>query len=128
MNHVVVSPMQWTQLPDMEVMNHELDSSDAECLAELRQVLAKHGRLERFGISLLHRHFHLSDDECLLESVDAVQRVLTVRAVSKTAIGQAVQTQWSLAHRDPLQWCEQWCNYSGGTHHSGHQNHIALDN
>jgi hypothetical protein len=111
----------------METMSHDLDATDAACFAELRKVLEKHGKLDRFGVTLIHRHFHLDEDECFIESVDVDERVLTVRPIRKDSLPTAVQTQWSLANRDPLQWCEQYCHYSGGTHHSGHQPHIRQD-
>lgn len=44
-------------------MDHQLNSEGAACLAELREVLGKHDRLNRFGITLIHKHFELSEDE-----------------------------------------------------------------
>lgn len=41
-----VQPMQWSNLPDL----HETpppDNSDLDCLEEIRDVLARHGKLAR---------------------------------------------------------------------------------
>ncbi|WP_343633426.1 hypothetical protein [Roseateles sp.] len=127
MNQVVVTAMQWSEVPDITDINPQLDAADAACLAGLREVLLAHGKLDRFGVNLLHKHFELSDDEFLIETIDVERRVLTVKPVTRAALPQAVPTQWNLSSRDPLQWCEAYCNYSGGTHHHGHQNHIDRD-
>jgi hypothetical protein len=127
MQTLVVQPTQWAQVPDMVDIDPRLDATDTACLAALREVLQAHGKLQRFGISLVHRHFPLDDDECLIETIDVQRRMLTVMPVRRTALPAAVPTQWNLASRDPLQWCEAWCHYSNGDHRHGHQVHVGLD-
>lgn len=127
MTPLVVQPTQWSALADIEAVEHGLSQTDIECLNDVRAVLEAHGKLRRFGVSLLHRHFEIAADECLLETVDVQRRELFVRPVPKDSLPQAVQTQWRLVDRSPLQWCEAWCNYSGGTHHHGHQHHLRRD-
>lgn len=127
MYQIVVQPTQWANLPDMNDIDPSLDASDAACLAALREVLQAHGKLDRFGVNLLHKHFELDDDECLIETIDTQSRVLTVKPIARSALPAAVPTQWNLSSRDPLQWCEAYCNYSGGTHHNGHQHHISRE-
>lgn len=64
-----IQPMQWSALPDL----HEtppLDDNDLECLEDLRDVLARHGKLKRFAIHLAHRHFVLGAGEVLIERPD----------------------------------------------------------
>ena len=39
---------------------------DEACINEIRSVLARHNALQRFGITLLHKHFDITDDEVLL--------------------------------------------------------------
>lgn len=114
-------------LADIEAAAYGLSRTDVACLNEVRAVLEAHGKLQRFGVSLLHRHFEIAADECLLETVDVQQRELRVRPVPKDALPRAVQTQWRLVDRSPLQWCEAWCNYSAGTHHHDHQHHVSRD-
>src|SRR5437867_11090458 len=61
-----------------------IDQSDAECLEEIRRVLEKHNSLQRFGVSLLHSHFDLADDELMLETTDVEKREHWVRPVKKS--------------------------------------------
>ena len=124
MQQVIVQPVQWAQIQDMEAIERQLNESDIKCFADVREVLAKHGALERFGLMLLHKHFELKDGECLLESMDVPSRTLTVRAVEASEVTSAVQTQWKLDSQDPLQWCSGFCNYNNG-HKHGHTQGIS---
>jgi hypothetical protein len=126
MHKVVVEPTQWTRVQDMNDIRRELSEKDAECFAELREVLKKHDSLERFGIMLLHRHFELQDGECLLETMDLASRTLTVQPVSAQEVSSSVQTQWKLSSQDPLQWCSGYCHYNNG-HKHGHTKGISTD-
>ena len=56
-----------------------LDDDDQEVLDDIRRVLERHGCLDRFGVTLLHRHFDLGPDELLVETVDETERTLTIR-------------------------------------------------
>lgn len=127
MTPLILQPTQWSALADIEVVEHGLSDSDVACLAQVRAILEAHGKLDRFGVNLLHKHFDVAPDECLLETVDVERRELVVRPVRVNALPNAVQTQWRLVDRSPLRWCEAWCNYSGGTHHHGHQPHLSRD-
>ena len=60
-----------------------IDDSDAACLNEIREVLEKHNALQRFGVSLLHRHFEVAEDEFMLETTDEVKREHWVRPVKR---------------------------------------------
>ncbi len=51
---------------------------DRACLEEVRAVLARHGYLDRFGLTLLHDHFALDDSELLVETCDHDLRTLTI--------------------------------------------------
>lgn len=68
-----VQPMQWARLPDLHE-TPDIDDDDLACLAEVRAVLARYGRLQRFAIHLAHRHFDLADDEILIERQDPASR------------------------------------------------------
>ncbi len=65
---------------------------------ELASVLRKHNALDRFGISLLHRHFEIAPGEVLLETTDIPTRVQTVRPVNETEIAGVpyIETSWRL--------------------------------
>ena len=85
MNQVNVQPLQWNKLQDIDVVK-PIGESDAECLKEIRTVLEKHNCLSRFGVSLLHSHFNLAEDEILLETTDVSKREHWVRPVKKAYI------------------------------------------
>lgn len=81
---LAISSMQMSELNHFEDVQ-PIGDSDAECLEEIRQVLEKHGALSRFGINLLHTHFHIEDDEVMMETTDMAKREHVVRPV---------KTQW----------------------------------
>src|SRR5262249_39367548 len=58
-----------------------LGCQDVALLTELREVLARHGALGRFGLTLLHEHFPVEDNEVLLETNDPLTRTLEMRPV-----------------------------------------------
>jgi hypothetical protein len=62
MPELVIRPLQWETLPPL----HEapaLDETDMACLADLRAVLQRHGKLNRFAVHLAHKHFDLAPGE-----------------------------------------------------------------
>jgi hypothetical protein len=84
------------RLPELEDIE-PLGASDSACLEEIRDVLVRHGAIERFGITLLHDHFDVAFDEMLLETCDPGYRVLTMTPASVSAItdeGRLVETNW----------------------------------
>lgn len=84
------------RFPDLEEIE-PLGSADADCLEEIRQVLVRHGAIERFGITLLHDHFNVAADEILLETCDPERRVLTAtpgRIGGPCDGGRFVETNW----------------------------------
>ncbi|AOU97711.1 hypothetical protein BI364_06835 [Acidihalobacter yilgarnensis] len=80
---LVVNSVQWSTLNHIADVR-PVDEEDAACLEEIRQVLQKHNCLERFGVSLLHCHFDLEDDEVLLETTDVEKREHWVRPVKQS--------------------------------------------
>ncbi len=75
-----------------------LSEEDRVCFAEVRDVLAKHGRLQRFGICLLHEHFALAEDEILTEAWDAETRTLVSRPRRRAeeSSKRLIETSWRL--------------------------------
>lgn len=53
MARLTIVPVQWTRLRDLRDVA-PLDAADLACIAELREVLARHGRLQRFALQLVH--------------------------------------------------------------------------
>jgi hypothetical protein len=75
-----------------------LDPRDEALVAEVREVLERHGALGRFGLALLHRHFVLADDEILVESTDVERRVQRIEPLKShdPVIANSIETAWRL--------------------------------
>lgn len=73
-----------------------LDDQDTECLAAVRDVLAQYDRLNRFGVTLLHKHFDLRPNERLIETTDIENRVQTVSVVDESTLAgkDVIETAW----------------------------------
>lgn len=84
-------------LPDIDDAEARSEADDM-CFAEIREVLERHGAVGRFGITLLHQHFDVADNELLVEQVDVDTRTLTIRPVLAAEVaGQRVkETHWRL--------------------------------
>src|SRR6187402_2148813 len=80
METIKVQSTLWGNLPDIDSVN-EFSDLDTDCLRELRDVLKKYNNLDRFGISLLHTHFDIAEDEFLYETTDVHERTQLIRPV-----------------------------------------------
>jgi hypothetical protein len=83
MSSIVLESMQWSQLDHIADVR-PIDDSDAACLEDIRAVLAKHNCLDRFGVTLLHSHFDIAEDEMMLETTDLDRREHFVRPVKRS--------------------------------------------
>lgn len=83
MDTIAFETTKWSQINEAETVDG-ISAADSDCLREVRDVLAKFGALDRFGINLLHRHFNIQEDEILLEITDQNTRTQTVRPVKKS--------------------------------------------
>jgi len=90
--------VQFARLPDISEVG-PLTAEDMDCMQEIADVLRRRDRLSRFGVTLLHKHFPVMDDEMLVESCDAKARTLTIRPVKKDEISELeyTATSWDLA-------------------------------
>lgn len=97
MSKVSIQPMQWRPVSDISAVA-PFSSEDAACFSELRDVLIKHGSLDRFGISLIHRHFDIAPDEEMMEYTDVENRTLVVKPVKLSDIDweNITVTHWRL--------------------------------
>jgi hypothetical protein len=93
---LTIRPMQWSVLPELSGAL-PLDDTDLACLADLRAVLAWHGKLERFAVQLAHRHFGLAAGEILIERPDDVARTQHVSVALSGAYPDATPTTWLFA-------------------------------
>jgi len=116
---------------DHEKYNSPPDISEVEpvgehdrvCLEELRDVLSRHGKLDRFWVALLHKHFDLEAGEVLMEYVDSESRAQTVVPQLKPVIedGERVMmTLFSLSQGEPLLGCHMGCIWGPNGHRIGH--------
>lgn len=103
-----IESLQLTVLQDLDEID-PVGPQDDECIAELREVLERHGALQRFGITLLHQHFDLEDDEILVEHVDVENRTLLTRPMKLRDIGAGIETCWRLDELRAGRVCEKVC-------------------
>jgi hypothetical protein len=87
----------WNDLPDIDHVRG-VGEVDLAIFEEIRAVLKRHNALDRFGISLLHKHFPLDDDEALVEVCDKDLRRLSIGPVKIGEVeeGKLVETSWRL--------------------------------
>ena len=118
MSELTIRPLQWKRVPDLRDVA-PLDANDLACMAELREVLARHGRLQRFAVHLIHKHFELAEGEVLVEYSDAVRREHRLRVERRDGVTarNAVPTTWMLDRERPLVTCV--CAFRGGEGHLG---------
>jgi len=97
---------------------HPLSSSDKETMDKLYQVLKEQNALKRFGITLLHEHFEVREDEVLIEFTDIETRTQTIKPVSKSdpELLDAIETSWRLDTGVPIMGCK--CKKYGTGDHS----------
>lgn len=113
---VILETVQWSSLADVDEVK-PVDDHDYMVLAEVRQVLAKHGSTERFGICLLHRHFDVAPGEIAVEYTDTEKRVSTVRVEAHGPEGDYLQTMWRFGSSPEgvtTTVCVRRCNNDGG--------------
>lgn len=103
------------------------NSGDNTCIEELKTVLKKHNALDRFGITLLHKHFEMDDDEVLLEECDEENRILILKPVKQNSIksNKSIETNWRLDTFTSMARCISLCQYDPSTpsRHNGIKKH-----
>jgi len=120
---LTVAPTQWAELEDIGDVE-PISEGDLTCLAEVREVLKKFGKRERFGVALLHKHFDMAEDEILVEHTNKEERVLTIRPAKPETAGKTIETIWMLLDGEPkaMLGCRQYCGADvQGNHNSFHR-------
>jgi hypothetical protein len=76
-----------------------LGAGDEAFVKEFHALLAKHSNLHRFGLTLLHEHFALEDDEVLLETNDPEARSLSLEVVKRSELADVdfKATSWNFS-------------------------------
>jgi hypothetical protein len=101
-----------------------ITDEEKDCLIEIRDILKKHDKLERFGVTLLHKHFEIAEDEILLEDTDEKTRTQTIRPVKRQDVldkgDQVLETCWSLSDGAVFMACRRGCAKQDGGHYNVH--------
>jgi len=97
-----MTPTQWAPLEDIDDVQ-PIHDGDYACLAEIRDILTKHGKRDRFGVALLHSHFEMASDEVLMEYSNKKDRILTIKPGKPEAGRKIVETIWALRDGDNAQ-------------------------
>jgi hypothetical protein len=89
-------------LPDInEIVQYS--ESDKPLFDELYDVLRRFDALDRFGISLLHSHFELKENEVLLEETDRLSRTQLIKPITEEELSTIsyIETSWRLDVNGP---------------------------
>lgn len=112
-------PTTWNDLPNIHDVP-PLDDSDRQCLEDIRAVVERHGKAKRFGVTVLHQHFLMAEDEVLVEHCDQEQRTLVTAPEKATEIirREYLPTVWRFDGKFP-----QVCAYCPmhGNQHDGYK-------
>lgn len=113
--------MSWNDLPAVDDLTPP-GPEDQQILAEIREVLVRHGALTRFGVTLLHSHFLIANDEVLVETVDMDLRTLRTVAEKVPEPGDhayLAATSWRLDGEAPIPIVVTYCwRPKGSTNHA----------
>ena len=112
---IELKTIQWRELPDINDVE-QINDKDYAVLEELRSVLVRHGYTDRFGVTLLHKHFDLNEDEVLMERTDEVARVSTLSVETRNYSSKAtIETMWKFGKTIVgATVCRQMCDYNKG--------------
>ena len=109
----------WVEMPDVNDVEPR-NANDEVVFREVREVLQRHGALQRFGLTLNHRHFDLQPGEVIFESTDTENRrqIIEPRKADEVLGGSRVlETQWMFDRPDGTVLCVGFCNYNNGHKH-----------
>lgn len=104
----MTKPSALPQLRDIDEVE-PLGPQDKACVDEVRAVLARYDALQRFGLTLLHDHFPVADDEVLVEEIDVESRILVSRPEKISPDDRAVETSWRLDDMTGMARCRTVC-------------------
>src|SRR5262245_6568278 len=100
-----------------------LSAEDLPVLKELRDVLARHGKLDRFGVTLLPQQLELGPDE-RVEATDPDTRTTVIKPGPRVRDGKTLETAWMFGGLDamgqPLVTCHLVCRWNGPDHQVHH--------
>jgi hypothetical protein len=125
---ILMQPMQWAPIPDIHDIE-PLSDRDSDCLREIRDVLIRHNAIDRFAVSLVHRHFDVHPTEQMVEFTDIERRTLTIKPVSESKGLNTLETTWKFSKetsdRQRLNVCVSRCYYDPNSTPSHVGKHMA---
>lgn len=106
MTAFAIQPMQWGKLDDLHDLA-PLNDNDVACMRAVRDVLLQFGKVERFALHLVHKHFDIADDEILVEYSNANTREQFFRPekADSTNAKDAIPTTWILRDMEASALC-----------------------
>lgn len=115
---IAIRPMQWGKIADLHD-TPPLDDSDAACMRDVREVLLRHNKVDRFALHLVHKHFDLAEDEVLVEynESDTREQFFKVEKATDEIMSNSIPTTWTLEKIEPMARCV--CAYRQGQGHLG---------
>ncbi len=121
MSTIALQPMEWSATPDIDEVRSYSDE-DAVLFRELRDVLRKHDALDRFGLTLIHKHFDIAPDEAMVEYTDHENRALVTKPVKKSEFNpdEFTVTNWRLTDGDVVAERTCHCARTSDGHTGGH--------
>lgn len=123
MKQVNLTPTQWASFPDVNDVA-PIGDDDELVLHEIREVLVRHGKVDRFGVTLVHRHFGLAEGEIIFEETDPDGRTQTMNVRSEDFLRQrenVLPTQWVFNRPGFAVACHGYCDYQNGGHSNRHK-------
>jgi len=95
------------KLPDLTKVE-PLSAKDKPLMDDIVAVLRKHDALDRFGLTLLHQHFNIADEEILVEATDVVSRTQSITPMRRAEVENlsAIDTAWRLDSGEPIMSCK----------------------
>lgn len=121
MSQLAIQPMQWMKALDINEVP-PLNDKDMQCFQEIRAVLKRHDALDRFGLTLIHKHFHIDEDELMVEFTDHEARTLIVKPIKCASIDEnfVTATNWKLTENDAVAERTCVCARTSNGHTGGH--------
>lgn len=109
---LVLETVQHSKLPHIDDVE-QIGDKDYEVLNEIKEILCKHNYTDRFGITLLHKHFELENDEILLEETDEENRTQKVYVEKKNDNDDnIIETMWKFGDDIKAETiCVRRCSY-----------------
>lgn len=113
---LVLETVQWASLSEIDDVD-PINETDREVLEEIRNVLVRHNRTERFGVCLLHKHFEIGENEIGVEYTDVEGRTSTIVVEPRDgSSGSVIETNWRFRKGESqnVTVCVRRCQYNSG--------------